>query len=84
MNFYKSSIMSFFDLINYLIITSKLMQNLTTPFEKKKTIKSTILMIMLSLIMGLIGISPYKKYSYIIGVDILSMVMVHLTVLFQI
>lgn len=70
MNFYKSSIMSFFDLINYLIITSKLMQNLTTPFEKKKTIKSTILMIMLSLIMGLIGISPYKKYSYIFGIII--------------
>lgn len=69
MNLYESSIMSFFDLINYFLVTSKLMQNLTTLSTKKKLI-NIMLMAVLSIIMGVVGTSPIRKYSFVFGVII--------------
>lgn len=67
MSLFETFIMSLFDLISYLIISSKLIRNETSSFNIKRIIKVFFLMTLLSSIMGVIGVSHFGKYSFIFG-----------------
>lgn len=64
--------MSLCDLMAYLLISSKLTQNKISLYEKKNLIKISALMVMFSLPMGVIGVTPVGKYSFILGILISS------------
>lgn len=77
MNLYEISIMSLLDLLGYFIISNKLISG-THNNARKNHFKIGGFLIFLSIIMGIIGKTSFKKYSFIAG-GIVALIFIYIS-----
>lgn len=67
MNQIEITVMSLLDILGYLIISNKITSGINNLYKMKKIFFIYVTIILLSLTMGVIGISPIGKYSFVAG-----------------